>query len=298
MEVRAPSVHAESCGCGLPGRRSRGRTLKVVAVALAVLGGLWAWRAVGSDGRTTPAAGGGPDSCALFDHSHAAWTSVLSRYVKDGFVDYAGLKKDGQADLRAYLGTLESICRGHYDTWTREQKLAYWINAYNAYTVRLILDHYPLKSIRKIGLLPGAAFREEFIPSKGVRGKTLSLNDIEHEILRKDFTEPRIHFAIVCASKGCPALRSEAYRPADLDRQLEDAARTFVRDPAKNRFDASKRTLYLSSIFKWFREDFERAAKTLPEFVARFADEQTATALRAGSVRIEFLDYDWSLNGR
>ncbi|HWP65130.1 MAG TPA: DUF547 domain-containing protein [Candidatus Limnocylindria bacterium] len=218
--------------------------------------------------------------------------------MQDGFVDYAGLEKDGQAELRAYLDALESICRGHYDTWTREQKLAYWINAYNAYTVRLILDHYPLKSIREIGLLPGAAFRKEFIPSKGVRGKTLSLDDIEHEILRKDFSEPRIHFAIVCASKGCPTLRSEAYRAADLERQLDDAARTFVRDSAKNRFDASKRTLYLSSIFKWFREDFERAAKPLPEFVARFADEQTAAGLRAGSVRIEFLDYDWSLNGR
>lgn len=277
----------------------RGRNLKAAAIALVVLGGLWAWRAVGSgDGRTALTQGGGPDSRALFDHSHAAWTSVLNRYVKDGFVDYAGLKKDGWADLGAYLRSLESVCRGHYDTWTREQKLAYWINAYNAYTVALIIEHYPLKSIRKIGLLPGAAFREEFIPLKGVRGKTLSLNDIENEILRKDFTEPRIHFAIVCASKGCPTLRSEAYQAADLDRQLDAAARAFVRDPAKNRFDTATRTLRLSSIFKWFREDFERAAKTLPEFVARYADEPTAAAIQAESVRVEFLDYDWSLNGR
>ena len=219
-------------------------------------------------------------------------------YVKDGLVDYAGLKKDGQADLGAYLGSLESVSRHCYDAWTREQKLAYWIDVYNAYTVRLILDHYPLESIRAIGWLPGAAFREDFIPLERVWGKTLSLDDIEHEIVRKEFMEPRIHFAVVCASRGCPVLRSEAYRAVDLDQQLDEAVRAFVGDAGKNRFDRASRTLYLSSIFKWFREDFERAATTLPEFVARFADEPTASAIRAGSVRIEFLDYDWSLNGR
>lgn len=300
---------------------------KAIVPALVTFASLWAWHACGSDRKTTAAQGGGPDSCALFDHSHAAWTNLLGRYVRDGFVDYAGLKKDGQADLGAYLRSLESVCRGHYDTWTRERKLAYWINAYNAYTVRLILNHYPLASIRKIGLLPGAAFREDFIPLTGLRGKTLSLNDIEQEILRKDFSEPRIHFAIVCASKSCPTLRSEAYRAADLDRQLDEAARGFIRDSSKNRFDAASHKLYLSSIFKWFREDFERAdslrelvgvrgaseprsgaraprdqstraAKTLHEFVARYADEPTARAIRSGSVSIEFLDYDWSLNGR
>ncbi|MGI8783701.1 MAG: DUF547 domain-containing protein [Acidobacteriota bacterium] len=275
--------------------------LTAAALALALLGGLWAWRAAAMEelnGATEMARGSDSDTCAHFDHSHATWTATLNRYVRDGLVDYASLKRNGQADLSAYLNSLGSICRHHYDTWSREQKLAFWINAYNAYTVRLILDHYPLKSIRSIGLLPSAAFRTEFIPLRALRGRTLSLNDIEHEILRKDFTEPRIHFAIVCASKGCPTIRSEAYRAADLDRQLDQAARSFVRDSAKNRFDAASRTLHLSSIFNWFREDFEQAARTLPDFVARYADESTASALRAGGVRIEFLDYDWSLNGR
>jgi hypothetical protein len=272
--------------------------LEAVVAALSLLAGLSAARGGVSERKTTTVQGGAPDSCGLFDHSHAAWTRLLEHFVRDGFVDYARLKKDGQADLGAYLSSLESVCRGHYDTWTREQKLAYWINAYNAYTVRLVLNHYPLKSIRSIGMLPGAAFRENFIPLKGVQGKTLSLNDIEHEILRKEFSEPRIHFAIVCASKACPTLRSEAYRAAGLGGQLDEAARGWVRDSGKNRFDAASRKLQLSSIFKWFREDFERATKTLPEFVARYADEPTASAIRAGSVGIEFLDYDWSLNGR
>jgi hypothetical protein len=271
--------------------------LGVLVAVLAAVALLWAWFAHLREGQPSSGASDS-DSCALFDHGHAGWTALLKRYVRDGFVDYAGLKKLGQTDLDGYLRALEGVCSDHLETWSRERRLAFWINAYNAYTVKLILDHYPLKSIRKIGLLPGAAFRQDFISLKGVRGKRLSLNDIEHEILRKKFSEPRIHFGIVCASKGCPMLRAEAYRATDLDRQLDEAARGFVRDQSKNRFDATLRTLHLSSIFKWFREDFERAAKTLTGFVARYADAPTATALSSAEVRVLFLDYDWSLNGR
>lgn len=271
----------------------------MLGVVVAGLTGFWVCRAGGESGGAEAQAAG-PDSCALFDQEHTAWTSLLGRYVHDGSVDYAGIKRSGMPDLAAYLRSLESVCRGHFDSWTREQKLAFWINAYNACTVKLILDHYPLRSIRSIGLLPGAAFREEFIGLGALRGRSgnLSLNDIEHEILRREFREPRIHFAIVCASKSCPALRSEAYRARDLGAQLDAAARSFVRDASKNRYDAATRTLRISSIFDWFRADFEGAAGTLPEFVARYADESTARALRAGGVRVEFLDYDWSLNGR
>ena len=147
--------------------------------------------------------------------------------------------------------------------------------------------------------MPGAAFRERFIPLQSLRGQVLSLNDIEHEILRKELGEPRIHFAIVCASKSCPELRSEAYRAKTLDEQLTQAARSFISDPSKNRFDAAARTLRLSPIFDWFRADFERSSASLPAFVARYAEPAVATALSSGGeVRIEFLDYDWSLNGR
>jgi hypothetical protein len=273
-----------------------GRLAAATLILSVVLGVFWSWQAKGS--ALESAADGGGHASALFDQEHAAWTRLLRLYVRNGFVDYAGLKRDGQADLNAYLHALESVGRADFDSWNREQQLGYWINAYNAYTVRLILDHYPVKSIRSIGLLPLAAFRHRFIPLQGLRGKALSLNDIENEILRKEFQEPRIHFAIVCASKSCPSLRSDAYRGPDLEQQLDDSARAFIRDGRKNRFDAGSRTLYLSSIFKWFREDFERSAKTVPEFVARYADDSTANALHAGDIRQEFLAYDWSLNGR
>jgi hypothetical protein len=297
--ARKPEAEAIAFRRGNSTRWTRRTVLGVLAASLAVLVGIWPWPAgAEGGGRGLEAQAAGPDSCGPFDQEHAAWTSILSRYVRAGFVDYAGLERSGLSDLSTYLHALESVCRGHFDTWSREEKLAFWINAYNAYTVKLILDHYPLRSIRSIGFLPGAAFREDFIPLGALRGHNLSLNDIEHEILRREFHEPRIHFAIVCASKSCPMLRSEAYRARDLEAQLDEAARSFVRDPSKNRFDARTRTLSLSAIFKWFRADFESVAGTLPEFVARYTDEGTARALRAGGIRVEFLDYDWSLNGR
>ncbi len=126
----------------------------------------------------------------------------------------------------------------------------------------------------------------------------MSLNEIENKILRAEFHEPRIHFAIVCASKSCPKLQSEAYRASDLDAQLERAAREFARDPAKNRYDASSQELQLSSIFKWFREDFETASGSLPAFFVRFTEPALAKTLGDGKVKVEFLEYDWTLNGR
>jgi len=276
-------------------------TLRVQAVICALAAGV----AIGVGrvqadpaGDAPEAAGDRTDACLAFDHDHAAWTSLLLRFVRDGQVDYAGLKRSGERDLAEYLQSLGAVCSRHYEQWSREEKLAFWINTYNAATVRLILDNYPIDSIRRIGFLPGAAFRLSFVSVPAVRSSALSLNDIEHEILRKQFDEPRIHFAIVCASKSCPRLRSEAYRARDLDRQLEEAARGFARDITKNRFDAGSHVLYLSSIFQWFHEDFEKAAGSLPAFFARFADPTTATEIRSGHIEVEFLDYDWSLNGR
>src|SRR5262249_10247076 len=134
---------------------------------------------------------------------------------------------------------------------------------------------------------------ERFIPMPGLKGGTVSLDDIENGTLRADFREPRIHFALVCASRSCPMLRGEAYRATDLDRELDDQARVFLADSTKHRFDPATDTLYLSSIFKWFRADFEAAAGSLPAYVTRYLNDPRVTA---PGVRIEFLDYDWSLN--
>jgi hypothetical protein len=232
-----------------------------------------------------------------FDHAHGAWSSVLGRHVRDGRVDYAGLSR-ARGDLDAYLATLQGVTREGYATWNREERLAFWINAYNAYTIRLVLDHYPVSSIKKIGGLFKSPFAIEFIPLRGLRGKDLSLNDVEHEILRREFDEPRIHFAIVCASKGCPPLRAEAYRAADLDRQLDENARAFLADREKNRIDLENRTLYLSPIFEWFEGDFVKSAGSVPAFVARFVDEKTGASLRdGGKWSVKDTQYDWDLNG-
>jgi hypothetical protein len=231
-------------------------------------------------------------ACPTIDHNHTAWNTTLQQSVRDGRVAYAALKKN-DAPLQAYLNELSATCAADYEAWSREQRVAFWINAYNAFTIRLILDHYPIASIRKIGWLPGAAFREKFIPMPGLKGKSISLNDIEHDTLRANFREPRIHFALVCASTSCPALRNEAYRASELKRQLDDQARTFVHDPSKNRFDAKTRTLYLSKIFDWFRADFETEAASVQAYVAQYMDNPRVTE---PDVNVKYLDYDWSLN--
>jgi hypothetical protein len=233
-----------------------------------------------------------------FDHAHTAWNRLLQRYVHDGEVQYSKWKETGRSELAAYLAQLQAVSPEAYASWSEPEKLAFWINAYNAYTVQLVLDSWPLKSIRDIGLLPGAPFRRHFIPLQRLRGAWLSLNDIEHGILRKEFREPRIHFAIVCASKSCPELRNEAYRGHDLDRQLDEAARRFLSDPRKNRFAPSEGKVYLSRIFQWFQADFVAAAPTVLAYVAKFAAPEMGEFLRAGRAEVEYLDYDWSINGR
>ena len=154
----------------------------------------------------------------------------------------------------------------------------------------------PIESIRDIGFLPGAAWRKNFIPFDALEGRTISLGHIEHGILRKRFQEPRIHFAINCASKSCPQLRREPYRATHLHTQLEDAARMFLRDTTKNRFDASKRVLRLSAIFDWFEDDFETTAVDVKTYVLRYLPERTSQDAAHKSVDVEYLDYDWSLN--
>jgi len=237
-------------------------------------------------------------SRAALDHEHAAWTGVLATYVKAGEVDYGGLKERGQPALDAYLRALESVSPAEYSGFTREQRLAFWVNAYNAYTVRLILNHYPLKSVRKIGLLPLAAFREGFIPLQAVGDGKMSLNDIEHTHLREKLKDPRIHFAIVCASKSCPLLRSEAYRASTIDAQLDAAARGFLADGFRNQINPASGTAKVSPIFKWFRGDFTQGGKTLGAFMAAYSEPPVAEFLRKKGDDMDFLDYDWGLNGR
>lgn len=245
---------------------------------------------------------------STFDHNHAAWTVLLAKHVSwnststASTVDYAGFKND-KAALNNYLTKISAVKTADFNRWTVNEQQAFLINAYNAYTVDLILTKYPnIKSIKELGSLFSSPWSKAFFV---LLGEKRSLDDVEHKLLRgsKNFDEPRIHFAANCASIGCPALRPEAYTAKALDAQLEEQTKRFLSDRSRNRFDKSKNTLFLSSIFKWYGEDFGKGknAKNLPEFLARYAgtlgmSTSEKTRLLNKEIDIEFLDYDWSLN--
>ncbi len=231
---------------------------------------------------------------ASFDHAHTEWGTLLGNHVHGVSVDYRGMKEERGA-LAGYLAELSRVAEGEFEQWTRDQRLAFLINAYNAFTVNLILARFPVDSIRDIG--PGSPWKRKSIP---LLGKLRSLDEIEHKMIRRGFSEPRIHFAINCASVSCPELRAEAFTAGRLENQLEDAALRFLRDPGKNRFDQSRQILLLSKIFDWYEEDFEDGPSGVRGFVAaRITDEETIQRrIRSRAVRVKYLKYDWSLNGR
>jgi len=225
--------------------------------------------------------------------NHSAWDSMLKLYVSKGSVNYKAWLAD-RTGLDTYLKALSAVESKQYANFSQTEKLAFLINAYNAFTIQLILDHYPVKSITeicgpfaKINLARGAPWKKDFFV---LLGEKRTLDWIEHEKLRVDFQEPRIHFAIVCASVGCPELASEAYRADKLDSQLQRAKLGFLSNPDKNRYDSQKNVLYLSPIFDWFKADFTKKS-TLVEFVQDgFSEKIRRDAL------IELTEYSWKLN--
>ena len=228
-----------------------------------------------------------------FDQTHARYATVLSNFTSNGRVDYAGLKA-APDELDAYLNGLAAVSPDEFASWSREDRLALLLNLYNAWTLRLIIDHYPLKSIRSIGTLPGAAWRRLIVR---FGGQIMTLNHLENKIIRAEYGEPRIHFALVCAAEGCPPLRAEPYIGQHLDRQLEDQAIRFLATAEKNRFDGKDNTLWLSPIFKWYKEDFTEAAGSLAAYVTPYLPVESRQAMeRAERVKVRYTDYDWSLN--
>jgi len=246
---------------------------------------------------------------AQFDHSHRAWTELLARHVvvQEGGtasrVRYADFKADRGA-LQRYLGSLSAVGQAEYEGWPKPERLAFLINAYNAFTVELILRHYPgIASIRDVGSLFTNPWRMRFF---ALLGAERHLDDVEHGLIRAPgaFGEPRIHFAVNCASVGCPMLREEAYVASRLDAQLEDQTRRFLGDRSRNRYDPRRGTLEVSRIFDWYASDFEsglRGIESRGEFFAAYAPlladaEPDRRAIEAGRVPIRFLEYDWALN--
>jgi hypothetical protein len=226
-----------------------------------------------------------------FDHAHPAWDALLRKHVvlldggKASQVNYQGMAKD-RAALTEYLHALSRVGEREFEGWSRAEQVAFLVNAYNAYTVEKILMRYPdIRSIWDFGKIFGNPFRDEFF---SLLGRSMSLDGIEHGILRKRYREPRIHYAVNCASIGCPMLREEAYVAARLDGQLEEQARRFLSDRTRNRYRDGR--LEVSKIFDWYKEDFEPRA----EYLARYAG--ILGVLQGASPRFAFLDYDWALN--
>ena len=221
---------------------------------------------------------------------NSLYADLLNKYVKDGVVDYQGFK-DEENKLDAYLKVLE---RTDTTKLSRNEQLAFYINTYNATTIKFILSAYPgIKSIWDLG---GRFFNKPFDKKiVHIEGKTISLDDLEHGIIRARFKDPRVHFAVNCASKSCPPLMSEPYQGSTLDQQLTAATRAFLNNPGKNYLDGKK--LYVSKIFKWFKKDFN---DDVVGFFTRFADEALKRKLLANrdEIKVKYLDYDWSLNGK
>ena len=228
---------------------------------------------------------------APFDTMHAPWNAVLQQHVRKARVDYAALRAKPEM-LDQYLAAVSQVTRAEFKAWSERDQIAFLCNAYNAYTLRLILDHHPVKSIKDIGSVLKGPWDQ---PVVRLFGETRTLNDLEHRMLRVDYAEPRIHFALVCAAKGCPPLRSEAFVGTRLNEQLDDQARAFVAESTKNRVDPDKRTVYLSPIFKWYSADFEVGdGSVLGHLKPYWRDEWRALPLE--KFKIRYTDYDWSLN--
>jgi hypothetical protein len=227
-----------------------------------------------------------------FDHTHMAFTVILQSHVKDERVDYAALKKKS-APLKGYLDTLAAVPEADFKSWAKSQRLAFLINLYNAATLQLVVDHYPVKSIKDIGGFFSGPWKQ---PVVRVFGKTFTLDQIEHEMIRAKYAEPRAHFALVCASIGCPPLRAEAFDAEKLDAQLDDQGRVFLGTASKNRVNAKNGTLHLSPIFKWFADDFTGKAGTVEKYIAPYFNEADKAVILSGSLEIEYTDYSWALN--
>jgi Protein of unknown function, DUF547 len=240
-----------------------------------------------------------------FDHAYLQWDGLLKKHVhwlpdnKQSRVDYAGMAVDRGA-LKGVLDRFSALAPAGFAGFSRAQQMAFLINAYNAFTIELVLTEYPhLKSIKDLGGLFSSPWKRTFFK---LLGEQRNLDWIEHEQLRVHYDDPRIHTAIVCASIGCPALRPEAYTGDHLDEQLEGSMRRFLGDRTRNRASAGK--LEVSAIFKWFRGDFEKGHQgfhKLEDVFARYAaelsrDPQVQAQLKARKLTPEFLDYDWSLN--
>jgi hypothetical protein len=254
-------------------------------------------------------------SAIAFDHDHSLLTEALGEQVAHGRVNYQALKSNPDR-LHAYLRTLAGIDPDDYETWTHQQQLAMWINAYNAYTIKAVIDHYPIDHswiADPLGEYPDNSIRQ--IPGVWedmtwtVMGKQYTLNKMEHGIMRQELMDPRIHFVLVCASVGCPYLESSAFDATHLNERLDQSGVNYLYESRRVRIDREHKIVSLPQIFKWFKEDFESGTQYkkifthqsselagLLSWVYYYANEADRDFLANNQFRISYLYYDWALN--
>jgi hypothetical protein len=250
-------------------------------------------------------AGKNDTASGAFDQNHTLYNDVVKKNVLDDKVNYAALKADSKT-LDQYLADAAKVTEAQFKSWNEANQLAFLINLYNASTLRLILDHYPLKSIKDIGGFFKGPWDQQ---SVRLFGNAITLNTLEHEILRKKYNEPRIHMALVCAAKGCPPLRSEAYTEEKLKEQLDDQSRKYLASASGLRIDRTRSEVHVSSIFKWYGGDLsgkytpsakfdgvDKTKRAVMNFCAQYLSAEDKMFLEAGGYAVKFLDYDWSLN--
>lgn len=264
----------------------KNRTLFVACLLLLCLFGavFLYWFRVEVDSRNPQRANG-----ASF--SHDLFNQVLQEHVdEEGRVDYAKLKAKPEK-LEAYLDLLAVV---NPAALSYNAQLAFWLNAYNALVIKGVIAYYPTTSVRKIKPFGGFFYRLKF----HVAGKTYTLNQIEHDIIRAEFVDARVHFVLVCASLGCPAIENRAFSEETLEERLETATINFVRNPNKVRLDRGERQVYLSKIFKWYADDFTEGYEGIADFLSDYLPSEDAEFLAAEEVKFRYLDYDWTLNDK
>jgi hypothetical protein len=222
-----------------------------------------------------------------FDHDYRLWNEVLTTQVKEGLVNYSAIKEDPK-NLDMFVTQAAAVTEDEFKNWSRVQQLAYLINLYNAVTIQLIINDYPISSIKDIGGIFKDPWKMDRVP---LFHQMVSLDYLEHDVIDAGYQDPRVHFALVYATKGSPNLRSDAYMADSLDQQLESQANLFLQhDPQKNRYDPETNILYLSPIFKWYAKDFEQVAGTVIDYIKRYI-----SSVKDGA-NIKYTDFDWSLN--
>lgn len=292
--MRRPTASPRTTGRAL--LTGGGILVALALVAVPVVGDTAMATTAGSEEAAVPG-DAMPEAPPASSELYAPWARVLSTYVDDeGLVDYAGLKERGRDDLEAFMTAIAEVDPA--DFASDDERKAFWINAYNAVVMWQVVERYPLDSVRDVGALwglVGGFFKKEY----RVAGRDMSADDIEHGTLRARWPEDaEIHWVLVCAAFGCPRLIREPYVAEDLDETLDARGREFLSRPRGLQLDRDTDTLYVSSYFDWYEEDFERVAGSVVDYVLELGPADVAAYVRErrDDLRIEIMDYDWTLN--